>query len=269
MNAQGPIIDGLAGNRRVVRVHHAMDESHVHPARDQRGLAATYRAQQLEVGALRGLELRVVAIDHVVGQAPHRVRDRRAPRSIRTCLLARGSRRRASRRRRASGPSRTTSSPVRHGRERAGGREFRARAWIRSPGTRAAPARAPRGRRRRANRAFVPIPSIECRDAPRLGRSLRRGEWRVRRRVAARIVRTDGPHKPSRRDPPLRARSCPRRLRASAASSSERHSRPSSVASAPLNWISRGSATGTGSSRAKNLVGKRCVAIGEHPARHR
>ncbi len=45
----GPEIDRLAGDRHVVRVHHAVDEAELHPARDERALPIGHRLQQPQV----------------------------------------------------------------------------------------------------------------------------------------------------------------------------------------------------------------------------
>ena len=68
----GAVVDGFAGERHVVGVHHAVDEAGVEPLGDQPGLAFGHGAQQGDV-ALGGVGLggqrRVVAGDGVVGQA--------------------------------------------------------------------------------------------------------------------------------------------------------------------------------------------------------
>ena len=62
------VIDGFAGNRHVVGVHDAMNETHAHPARHQRGLTLHHVLQKPQV--LVGLvsQCRIVAGDGVVSQ---------------------------------------------------------------------------------------------------------------------------------------------------------------------------------------------------------
>ena len=43
-----PIIDGLAADGHIVRVHHTMDEPDTHPLRNQTGLAGRDSAQEFK-----------------------------------------------------------------------------------------------------------------------------------------------------------------------------------------------------------------------------
>ena len=64
------VVDRLPGDRHVVGVHHPVDEPDELPAGDERGLAVRDRAEELQV-LPRGVDqLRVVAVDRVVGQRP-------------------------------------------------------------------------------------------------------------------------------------------------------------------------------------------------------
>ena len=67
------IIDGLAGNRHVVGVHHAMDKADRHPFGEQRRLARDHAVEQRAIGrgAIGGGG--IVAGDHMVGQVAERV----------------------------------------------------------------------------------------------------------------------------------------------------------------------------------------------------
>ena len=40
------IVDGFAGNGHVIGIHHPVNEPHLHPTRDQRGLCLTHRGKQ-------------------------------------------------------------------------------------------------------------------------------------------------------------------------------------------------------------------------------
>ena len=53
-----PVVDRLAGDRHVVGVHHAVDEPHEHPLRDQRGLRLDDAAEQRQRGPLVAGRLR-------------------------------------------------------------------------------------------------------------------------------------------------------------------------------------------------------------------
>jgi hypothetical protein len=48
-----------------------MDEADVHPAGDKRGLSIGDTINQFQVGILTTFDLRVMAIDYVIGQAVH------------------------------------------------------------------------------------------------------------------------------------------------------------------------------------------------------
>ena len=117
-----PVVDGLAGDRHVVGVHHAVDEADEQPARDQVGLARDHRVEQRAVGIRRAGGSGIVPRDRVVGEQPHAPRCRRAPRSTRRCRRGYGSRRRASAPRRAARVSREHGLARGHGGERARGR---------------------------------------------------------------------------------------------------------------------------------------------------
>ena len=65
------VIDRLTGDGHVVGVHHAMDEAHMHPARNERRLFVAHALEQSEVGVRVALQLRIMAIDCVIGQAMH------------------------------------------------------------------------------------------------------------------------------------------------------------------------------------------------------
>ena len=65
------VVDSLTGDRHIVGVHHAMDESHMHPAGNERRLSVAHALEQSEVGVRVVLQLRVMAIDDVIGQATH------------------------------------------------------------------------------------------------------------------------------------------------------------------------------------------------------
>ena len=68
-----PVVDGLARDRHVVGVHHAVDEADEHPLRDQRRLGGDDRLEQREVGLLGVGGGRVVPGDRVVGEAAQQV----------------------------------------------------------------------------------------------------------------------------------------------------------------------------------------------------
>src|SRR4029450_10244698 len=63
------VIDSLTGDRHIVGVHHTMDESHMHPAGNERRLFVAHSLEQSEVGVRVALQLRVMAIDDIIGQA--------------------------------------------------------------------------------------------------------------------------------------------------------------------------------------------------------
>ncbi len=67
------VVDGLTGDRRVVGVHHAVDEAHQHPPGHQRRLGGHHRLEQREVRALGGRGRGVVPGDGVVGQPAQQV----------------------------------------------------------------------------------------------------------------------------------------------------------------------------------------------------
>ena len=69
----GAIVDGLAGNGHVVGVHDAVDKAHPQPAGDEGRLADDHRPQQVRVGSITGPHLRIVAVNHVVGQVAERL----------------------------------------------------------------------------------------------------------------------------------------------------------------------------------------------------
>src|SRR5208283_5973306 len=61
-------IDGLSRKRSVVGVHHAMDETDMHPTRNQQGLALHNGLEQRQAGPLGIAGVGEVAIDDVVGK---------------------------------------------------------------------------------------------------------------------------------------------------------------------------------------------------------
>ena len=67
------VVDGLARDRHVVGVHHAVDEADAHPFRDQRRLALRDRFQHCKRRHLCIARFRVVPRDHVVQQLAHAV----------------------------------------------------------------------------------------------------------------------------------------------------------------------------------------------------
>ena len=69
----GAIVDRLARDRHVVGVHHAVDEADLHPARDERRLARRDRLEECEIRPWRGDELRIMPLDHVIGEQPQRL----------------------------------------------------------------------------------------------------------------------------------------------------------------------------------------------------
>src|SRR5262249_60335633 len=62
------VVDSLTGDRHIVGVHHAMDESHMHPAGDERRLFVAYALEQCEVGVRVVFKLRVMALDDIIGE---------------------------------------------------------------------------------------------------------------------------------------------------------------------------------------------------------
>ena len=60
-----PVIDRLARERHVVRVHHPVHETHAHPLRHQARLPLAHRFEQGERQILRARELRVVPLRRV------------------------------------------------------------------------------------------------------------------------------------------------------------------------------------------------------------
>ena len=68
-----PVVDGLAGDRHVVGVHHAVDEADQHPLRDQRRLGGDDRLEEREVRVLGVGGLGVVPGDRVVGEPAQQV----------------------------------------------------------------------------------------------------------------------------------------------------------------------------------------------------
>src|ERR1700738_3934417 len=49
-----------------------MDESDLHPACDERGLALDDGSQQLKIGPLVALGMRIMTLDHIIGEQPDR-----------------------------------------------------------------------------------------------------------------------------------------------------------------------------------------------------
>jgi hypothetical protein len=70
----GAVVDGLACNRQVVGVHHAMNEADQLPARDKLRRAVDHRFQQRAIWSLRPGRVRVVSGDHIVGEKTHGLR---------------------------------------------------------------------------------------------------------------------------------------------------------------------------------------------------
>src|SRR5262249_18604196 len=67
------VVNGLARDRSVVRVHDAMDEADQKPARNELGLPRGHGRQQGVIGAVRAQQLRIVPSNDMVGEPPHRV----------------------------------------------------------------------------------------------------------------------------------------------------------------------------------------------------
>jgi len=66
----GTVIDGFAGDRDIVGVHHAMDEADQEPAHHQIRLHRDHRLEQAEIAVLRLRRLRMVARNDMVRQRP-------------------------------------------------------------------------------------------------------------------------------------------------------------------------------------------------------
>ncbi|MNS35204.1 hypothetical protein D3C72_673520 [compost metagenome] len=62
----GAEIDGFAGDRHIVGIHHAMDETHHHPSGDEFALPPGDAAQQGEVRIVCLFRLGIMTVDHVV-----------------------------------------------------------------------------------------------------------------------------------------------------------------------------------------------------------
>src|SRR3954465_8366875 len=60
------VVDGFAGDRGVVSIHDAMDESNEHPLRDQVSLAGDYSVKESAKWIFSLRDLRIVASDCVV-----------------------------------------------------------------------------------------------------------------------------------------------------------------------------------------------------------
>ena len=67
----GTVIDGLAADRHIVGVHHAVDETEAQPLRDQRRLPRDHRIQQCAIGIFGLRRIRVVPRDDVIGEDLH------------------------------------------------------------------------------------------------------------------------------------------------------------------------------------------------------
>src|SRR5882672_10764725 len=65
------VVDSLTGDGHIVGVHHAMDEAHMHPAGNERRLSVAHALKQTQIGVRVALELPVVALNYVIGQAPY------------------------------------------------------------------------------------------------------------------------------------------------------------------------------------------------------
>ena len=67
----GAVVDSLTGDCHIVGIHYAMNEADMHPAGNERRLFVAHGRKQGEVGVRVVLQLRVVTIDYVIGQATH------------------------------------------------------------------------------------------------------------------------------------------------------------------------------------------------------
>ena len=264
----GTEVDGLSGNRRVVRIHDAVNESDCHPRGDERGLAAGHRGQQLDVGLVGGLDLRVVAIDHVIGKAADRLRVTARGEVFEGAYphVTRGHARHDGARQACAAEH---GLARRDGRQRAGGRRCRASASTRSPDIRAAPDRARRGRRRCARRACGPCPSAGCRAARRRGRSPRRGEGAAVAELRQRTVRTGVPHRPSRWDPRPTGNDVARENRGERSPRRAIATRARAPSPTPVEFDEPRIGYGDGIEAREESRRKRSVAIGERPSRYR
>ena len=251
----GSEIDGLARHRHVVGVHHAMNEAHVHPARDQRRLArGDGSAAAPGTGARPPAKLRVMTIDHVIGQTSARRSNRRARRSTRTCPRAHGSRQRASGSHPAAPLARPRSRrshrrerPCRRNAQRMHGLADQILAQHRPQG------RAPVAAARIGGASGAL--QLDVAAHARAVDQLRRAESPARRRAAARSGRIDGRHRPWRSVRRRSAANCRKKWPPAWRHRAPRQSIPSSEASSRLKRISLGLATGTGPCRAKKFAG--------------
>jgi len=69
----GAEIQRLTSERHVVRIHNAVNEAQVHPARHQLRLALHEAAEQFEIRRLHGPAVGVMTLDRVIGQGPDTV----------------------------------------------------------------------------------------------------------------------------------------------------------------------------------------------------
>ena len=64
----GAIVNRLAHDRHVVRIHHAMDKADHHPLGDQRRLPRNHRLIQREIRSFRRRDVWIMTFDHMIGQ---------------------------------------------------------------------------------------------------------------------------------------------------------------------------------------------------------
>jgi hypothetical protein len=69
----GAVVDGLARNRHVVGIHHAVDEADAEPPGDELRLARDHRVEEGPIGPVGRLRLRVMPRHYVIGKVPERV----------------------------------------------------------------------------------------------------------------------------------------------------------------------------------------------------
>jgi hypothetical protein len=65
------VVNSLTGDGHIVGVHHAMDESYMHPAGNERPLFVAHALKQSEVRVRVTLQLPVMPIDCVIGETTH------------------------------------------------------------------------------------------------------------------------------------------------------------------------------------------------------
>ena len=118
-----PVVDGLAGDRHVVGVHHAVDEADEHPLRDQRRLRGDDGLEAARGRAARRRRRRGGAGRSRGRRGGAAGRGRRVARRTGSCRPAGGCSRPGPARRRAAAVSRCTVAPGRDDGQRAGGRD--------------------------------------------------------------------------------------------------------------------------------------------------